>query len=106
MKRINGGEGHCATPRRCVIARILRSISCQKHPAFMKSDGPIKLNQIISILTLEIARGTRHQNRPTLPRIEICRRSQYGERVRRYDIASLRGQRFFLRTQRNVSFNG
>ena len=106
MQRVNGGEGHCATPRGCVVARILRPVSGQKHPAFMKSDAPIKLDQIISILTLEIAGGTNHQDRPALSRIEIRRRRQYSQRARRYDISSLRGQRFFLRTQRNVSLNG
>lgn len=105
MKRINGGEGHCATPRRCVIARILRSISCQKHPAFMESDGPIKLDEIISILTFEVAGGTNYQDWPALSWIEICRRSQHSERVRRHDISSLCGQRFFLRAQGNVSLN-
>src|SRR5215470_14211343 len=99
MQRSNGGECHRATPRGCVVTRILRPVSCQKHPAFTKSDAPIKLDQIISILTLEIAGGTNHQDGPALLWIEICRCSQYGECVRRYDICSLRGQRFFLRAE-------
>ena len=102
MQRVNRSECHCATPRGGVVARILRPVSGQKHPAFLKSDGPIKLDQIISILTLEIAGGTRHQNRPTLPRIEIRRRRQNGDCIWRYNVSALGGQRFFLRAQRNI----
>ncbi len=93
------GEGHCATPCGCVVARVLRAISGQKHPPFMKADAPIKLDQIISILTLEIAGGTNHQDGPALSWIKIWRSGQYGDRVWRHDIPSLRGQRFFLRTE-------
>src|SRR5215831_11236707 len=105
MHRSNGGECHCATPRGRVVTRILRPVSCQKHPAVMESDAPIKLDQIISILTLEIAGGTNHQDRPALSWIEICRRGQYSECVWRYDIPSLRGQGFFLRAQGNIGLD-
>jgi len=105
MQRSDGGQRHCATPRGGVVTRILRPVPGQKHPAFMKSDAPIELDQVISILTLEIAGGTNHQNRPALSRIEICRRGHYGKSIWRYDISSLSGQRFFLRAQGNISLD-
>src|SRR6266550_602344 len=81
------GEGHCAPPCGCVVARVLRAISGQKHPAFSESDCAIKLDEIISILTFEIARGTGYQHWPALSRVEICRCRQYGDCIRRNDIS-------------------
>jgi hypothetical protein len=71
---------------------MLRPVPSQQHPTFSKSHPPVKLDKIISILAFEIARGTRQQNRPTLPRIEIRRRRQHSDCVWRHRIASLRSQ--------------
>src|SRR5215468_8683788 len=104
-QRSDGCERHRATPGSSIVAGVLRSVSCQKHPAFTKSDTPIKLDQIISILTLEIAGGTNHQDKPALSWIEVCRRGQHGDCVWRYNISSLSGQRFFLRAEGNISLD-
>ena len=92
MERMNGSERHCATPRGGVVPRMLGPVSGQKHPAFSESDCPIKLDEIISILTFEIAGGTGYQHGPALSRIEICRCNQYGDCIRRNDISALPGK--------------
>jgi hypothetical protein len=105
MQRVKGSERHCATPRSGVVARMLRPVSCQQHPSFSESSCAIKLDEIISILTFEIAGGTNHQDRPTLSWIEIRRRRQNGDRIWRYNVSALGSQRFFLRAQRDVALH-
>ena len=92
MQSVNRSERHCTTPGGRIVPRMLRAVPSQQHPAFSESDPAIKLDKIISILTFEIAGGTRHQNWPTLSRIEIRRRRQHSDCVRRHCIASLRSQ--------------
>jgi hypothetical protein len=92
MQRINSRERHCATPRGGVVPRMLRPVSSQKHPALSESDCAIKLDEIVSILTVEIAGGTGYQHGPVLSRVEICRCRQYGDRIRRNDISALPGK--------------
>src|SRR5215472_17864808 len=106
MQRTDGGEGHCATPCSGVVARMLRTVSGQKHPSFSESHRAIKLDEIISILTFEIARGTGYQHGPGLVWIKIRRCCEHSECVWRHGIPTLCSQRFFLRAQGNISLNG
>src|SRR5438552_636797 len=92
VKPIDRSEGHGAAPGGRVVSRMLRTVACEQHPPLGKSDPPIKIREVISILTLEIAGGTDHQNRPALSRIKIVGRRQHSNCVLRYDISSLRGQ--------------
>src|SRR5262245_42420404 len=105
MQCVNRGECHRTAPGGGVVARMLRPVTCQKHPALTESNCPIELDKVIPILTFEIARGTSHQDRPTLSRIEIRGRRQYGDGIWRHRISSLRGQRFFLRAQRHIGLD-
>jgi hypothetical protein len=92
MQRTNSRERHCATPGGGIVPRVLRPVSGQKHPAFRESGCAIKLDEIISILTFEIARGTGYQHGPALSRVEVCRCRQYGNCIRRNDISTLPGK--------------
>ncbi len=92
MQSVHRSQRHCAAPGGSVVSRMLRPVASQQHPTFSESDPAIKLDQIISILTFEIAGGTRHQNWPTLSRIEIRRRRQHSDCSWGHRIASLRSQ--------------
>src|SRR5947208_4410870 len=89
---LDGGQRHCATPGRGVAARMLRPVSGQQHPAFSNANSAIKISEIISILTFEIAGGTNHQHGPARSRIEIAGCRQHSNCIRRYDISSLRSE--------------
>ena len=102
VKCVNGSERHCSAPRGGIVPRMLRPVASQQYPTFTESGCTVKLDEIISILTFEIARGTGYQDGPGLSRVEICRRRQYGHGIRWHDIPSLSRQRFFLRAQRNI----
>jgi hypothetical protein len=84
---------------------MLRPVSCQQHPSVSESSCAIKLDEIISILTFEIAGGTGYQHGPAFSRIEIRRRRQNGDCIWRYNVSALAGQRFFLRAQRDVALH-
>src|ERR1700756_185251 len=55
MQCINRGECHRTAPGGGVVARMMRPVPRQKHPALAESHRPIELDKIIAILTFEIA---------------------------------------------------
>jgi hypothetical protein len=91
MKCIDGGHCHGLTPCHIVVPRLLGAIARQQHPAFGKADPPIKVDQVIPILTFKITGGTDYQNRPGFCRIKICRRCEHGHCVWRHGVATLPG---------------
>ena len=105
VKCVNGSERHCSAPRGGIVSRRLRSVARKQHPTFTEAGRAVKLNEIISILTFEIARGTGYQHGPALSRVEIYRCRQYGHGVRRRNISSLSRQRFFLCAQWSIGLD-
>ena len=106
VQRVDGGERHRSAPPAGVVPRRLRTVAGKQHPTFRKSNSAIEVDKVIAILPFEIAGGARDQYRPTFSRIKIRRSGEHGHGIRRHSVAALTRQRFFLRTQRNVSFDG
>jgi hypothetical protein len=59
-------ERHRSAPCGIIVSSWKGTVSRQQDPTFSKSYSPVKFDEIIAILSFEIAGGTYNQYWPTL----------------------------------------